>query len=422
MCKPCSRKIKKAAEFVSELKSSVNVLHPKFQQHLEKVNVSNEKRKLATPDRSVSPANRKSIRVLSPANKNATSKSHTNRKCLFPSKNDDDIVCKENDDLTTQNPQIDSDEVLSKLNVDGLKTCEGRSCLKMKVLLVHPNGNVVTRNPTNEKTVQIIWNLLVEGWTAVANAVFDHSNETFQQELRLALQRKVNKEFQSYCKINTVLQATTPDELIVSNKLVVTETKVYCPFWNASITGAVGVKNSENPTTIPINEIALATAVVARAQNPKMSAVAYRISNLLIHSGATFQDITRLNKLGVCICPKSTIETQRSMGKHFDAKVLNWKSSIENNKNAILILNEILEKQTPLLEEDSMDLETEFDLREVTIKSYKYFNPHVYKKLVASLISAEEQTLLQVGALSFSKEALQCQIRSLESKNLPLYK
>ena len=148
----------------------------------------------------------------------------------------------------------------------------------------------------------------------------------------------------------------------------------------------------------------------------------YRISNLLIHSGATFQDITRLNKLGVCMCPKSTIEIQRSMGKHFDAKVLNWKSSIEDNKNAILLLNEILEKQTPLLEEDSMDLETELDLREVTTKSYKYFNPHVYKKLVASLISAEEQTLLHVGALSFSKEALQCQIRSLESKNLPLYK
>ena len=227
----------------------------------------------------------------------------------------------------------------------------------MKVLLVHPNGNVVTRNPTNEKTVQIIRNLLVGGWTAVANAVFDHSNETFQQELRLALQRKGNKEFQSYCKIDTVLQATTPDELVAfSNKLVVTETKVYCPLWNASITGAVGVKNSENPTTMPINEIALATAVVARARNPKMSAVAYRISNLLIHSGATFQDITRLNKLGVCMCPKSTIEIQHSMGKHFDAKVLNWKSSIEDNKNAILLLNEILEKQTPLLEEDSMDL------------------------------------------------------------------
>ena len=123
----------------------------------------------------------------------------------------------------------------------------------------------------------------------------------------------MNKEFQSYSKIDTVLKATTPEELVAfSNKLVVAETKVYCPLWNASITGAVGINNSENPTTMPTNEIALATAVVARARNPKMSAVAYRISNLLIHSGATFQDIIRLNKLGVCMCPKSTIEIQRS--------------------------------------------------------------------------------------------------------------
>jgi hypothetical protein len=70
----------------------------------------------------------------------------------------------------------DSDDVLSKLNIDGLKTCEGRSSLKsLKVLLVNPNGSIVTRNPTlNEKTVQIFRNLVVGGWTAVANAVFDH--------------------------------------------------------------------------------------------------------------------------------------------------------------------------------------------------------------------------------------------------------
>ena len=44
----------------------------------------------------------------------------------------------------------------------------------MKGVRVHPNGSIVTRNPTNEKTVQIIRNLLVGGWTAVANAVFHH--------------------------------------------------------------------------------------------------------------------------------------------------------------------------------------------------------------------------------------------------------
>jgi hypothetical protein len=47
--------------------------------------------------------------------------------------------------------------------MDGLKTCEGRSSLKsLKVLLVHPNGSIVTR----KKKAQI-----VGGWTAVANAV-----------------------------------------------------------------------------------------------------------------------------------------------------------------------------------------------------------------------------------------------------------
>jgi hypothetical protein len=76
-----------------------------------------------------------------------------------------------------------SDDVLSKFNIDGLKTCEGRSSLKLKVLLVHPNGNIVTRNPTNEKTVQIIRNLVFGGW----NAVFDHPDEDFEQQLRLAV-------------------------------------------------------------------------------------------------------------------------------------------------------------------------------------------------------------------------------------------
>ena len=103
----------------------------------------------------------------------------------------------------------------------------------------------------------------------------------------------MKKEFQSYSKTDTVLKATSPDELIAfSNKLVVSETKVYCPLWNACITGAVGVKDNENPTNMPVNEVALATAVVARPGHSKMSD---RISNLLIHSGATFQDITRLN-------------------------------------------------------------------------------------------------------------------------------
>ena len=70
-----------------------------------------------------------------------------------------------------------------------------------------------------------------------------------------------------------------------------------------------------------------------------------------------------------------------------------------------------------------MDLESEFDQREVNVQSYKYFNPNVYKKVVQTLItcSADEQTISHAGSLSSSKELLQCKIHNLESKNLPLY-
>ena len=273
-----------------------------------------------------------------------------------------------------------------------MKSSTGHADVKLKVLLVHPNGNVVTRNPTNEKTVQIIRNLVNGCWAAVANAVFDHPEQEFQHELHHALKRKVNKEFQSYSRSETVLKASDPDELSAfSNKLVVAEAKVYCPFWSASIMGATGVKDDKNVAdNVPINQLALATAIVARTRNPKMSAVAYRISSLLIHSGATYQDITRLNKLGVCMSPQSTTDMQKKMGTNFDVKVLMWKSSNEDNNNMLRLLKEIITRQKISLEDDSMDLEYKFNLREETLKSYKWFDAIVYKKVLNSLITTED--------------------------------
>ena len=112
----------------------------------------------------------------------STESKSARKKCLFSSDTKDYLtyLSSRNSTGTADNVDVNTDyiltNVLSKINIDGLKTCEGRSSLKsLKVLLVHPNGNIVTRNPTNEKTVQIIRNLVVVGgWTAVANAVFDH--------------------------------------------------------------------------------------------------------------------------------------------------------------------------------------------------------------------------------------------------------
>ena len=109
-------------------------------------------------------------------------------KCLFSSDTKDDLTGQSSRNSTGAANNVDvntdSDDAVSKLNIDGLKTCEGRSSLKLKVLLVYPNGNIMTRNSTNEKTVQIIRNLVVGGWTAVADAVFDHPDEDFEQQLR----------------------------------------------------------------------------------------------------------------------------------------------------------------------------------------------------------------------------------------------
>jgi hypothetical protein len=51
ICNTCSRKIVKVHELVTELKSSVNTLHEKFQHHYQPKDVETSgKRKLLTPD------------------------------------------------------------------------------------------------------------------------------------------------------------------------------------------------------------------------------------------------------------------------------------------------------------------------------------------------------------------------------------
>ena len=106
--------------------------------------------------------------------------------------------------------------------------------------------------------------------------------------------------------------------------------------------GASGVYNTaDDANAVKSNALALASAVVARARNHKMSALAYRMSTILFHSGAKSEDISRMNKLEVCMSPESTVEFQRKMGENCQCKVLKWKSTIENNKMALLFLEEV---------------------------------------------------------------------------------
>ena len=145
---------------------------------------------------------------------------------------------------------------------------------------------------------------------------------------------------------------------------------------------------------------------------------------MLIHSGASYQDITRLNKLGMCMCPKSTVEMQHQMGKNFDANVLRWKSSIEDTKNSLQFLNEVIDKQKPVLEDNCMDWESVIDMQEKTEQSYKSYHPGVNNKVVDSLKANENEHYMASPRtdFKFTEETLLRDICVLENKSVPLYK
>ena len=87
--------------------------------------------------------------------------------------------------------------------------------------------------------------------------------------------------------------------------------------------------------------MALSTASLARFRNSQLSAYAYRLSTILFHSGAKYNDIIRLNRLGLCMSPQSAVNFQRQMGENFDAKVLLWKKSVEETVTALNLLNAV---------------------------------------------------------------------------------
>ena len=122
--------------------------------------------------------------------------------------------------------------------------------------------------------------------------------------------------------------------------------------------GACGhtLRQSEKRATTAINAMSLSTAVLARQRNPSQSALAYRISMLLFHSGIKHQDMRRLNRLGVCMSPQSVIALQKQMGIGCDAKVLIWKRNQEDILLALQFIHDIRKNQVQVLGENDMSV------------------------------------------------------------------
>ena len=104
----------------------------------------------------------------------------------------------------------------------------------------------------------------------------------------------MDREFKAFCKTDTVLKARKPDELAAfSNKFVAKEAEVHLPFWNACVRGSCGERIYSSDRHA-VSAIALATATVARHRVQDLSALHYRISTVLCHSGVSFDGAVRL--------------------------------------------------------------------------------------------------------------------------------
>ena len=91
-----------------------------------------------------------------------------------------------------------------------------------------------------------------------------------------------------------------------------------------------------------VNSLALASSVIAHLQNPRMSALAKRVSTVLVRSGAKADDFMHLNPLGICMSHDQVIRDQVEAAKSHDSKVLLWKKSLEERKRTLFLIEKIL--------------------------------------------------------------------------------
>ena len=396
VCLPCGRKIRNLCKLFVEIKKATS--HDEAE--MDDLDVTRNKRQLptsvSTPDRS--PTNRKVTRT------NREREVPSNRKSLFSESCHDQ---NETSNISESQPR-NEDLLLQHSNIDDLL---GNKETMVKVIIVHPNGNVVVRTPANKQSKNLVKNISLKNWKAVANGVFAH--DTLRKELPAVLQRAVSAEFKEYTNSSSdsILKGTEPDQLAgFSSKLVLKEIEMLCPLWNASIHGACG--------NLSINSIALCSSVAARARNATMSALAYRISSVLFHAGVGFDDMKRLNRMGVCMSPDRVVNLQRKMGEHFDAKVYVWKKAIESNRTTLAFLEEVADRQVPKLEEDEMEVETGIDLGEDTVKGYATYQPETLEnaeKIVQNIQQKRQEEYV-------SDDTLRNAIDHLKGEHLPLFK
>ena len=385
VCNSCGRKVRNLFHLFNLIKNSTkkeSVQNPPRFKRLLPSSVSPSQR---------SPANRKVFRTGSRV---TTSKPSPQRQ-LFAS-------------VQGQSQHQAKDNFLEKhISVSNLFESNET---QVKVTIIYPSGNVAIPTLHDKQSQTLIKNIALKNWQAAANGFFSH--KSLKEELPAALQRSVSSEFAEYSRSDSILKGTKPDELAgFSSKHLVEEIRIFCPLWNASVYGACGPQPR-------INAVALCSSVAARARNSTMSALAYRISAVLFHSGVGYDDMRRLNRMGISMSPDMMINLQRQMGKSYNSKIQVWKNTIETNMSTVEFLQEVKENQVKDCNADDMDIDTQIDLTDNSVNAYSSYTPEVLQQ-ATKLISTTQFLRDETG---ITDQTVNDAIKHLESEELPIYK
>lgn len=155
--------------------------------------------------------------------------------------------------------------------------------------------------------------------------------------------------------------------------------------------------------------MALASSTLAHLRNPQASAVHYRISTILFNSGIKHDDLNHLNHLGVCMSPDSIVCLQSKMNMQLEGKVDIWRSVIEENRGALKLAKEVLQKQVAL---------PHLDVNKQHLENYDFFSTRGHECLKTLL----DEEVVKAGHNGYTTDCVQTVIKRLEETNLPLYK
>jgi hypothetical protein len=307
--------------------------------------------------------------------------------------------------------------VSSLLNIDInlLNNTTEKKTSDVGVVIKHPNGDVIMRHVKDPNARSIVRNIALCNWKSAAFSIM--KCEGLIDQLLNALNKKIANEFKTFSKLDSILKGRTQEELVAfSNKLLLEELRVHLPFWNACVKGSVGV-SVDKKAEKQCNAIALATSVLARCRNAEMSAIAYRISTIFFHSGVSYEDIIRLNRLGVCMSHSRMLNLQRQMGKFFDAKVLIWKNDAEKKLSALRFLADLSCNQLAR-DDDDMNVDKEINLDVEAVQQYKYFSTDAHERCVEIM----DETKRQLGESLNTDDVLFSAIQNLKGDDIPYYK